>query len=231
MLPTIYILFSAIVALAVLLAYRIVLQKMAIPARERSKKFLMASGVVFGWIAYLTILSLTGILKDLDLPPKFPLLVFLPLVIGFIAFYRRSRNSEVIKQIPKTWPVYFQSFRIIVELILLYTFYANIIPESATFEGLNFDILMGISAPFVAYLLVRRNGSRALQYLWNILGVSMVLFVAYIVATSMYFPEMWDSKVPLVSMEFIEMPYLLLAGFLAPIAIFMHVVSLAQLRK
>ncbi len=231
MLPSIYILFSAFVVLVVLLAYRIALQKMAIPAKDRSKRFLMASGVVFAWIAYLTVLSLTDILKDLSLPPKFPLLVFLPLVVGFIIFYRRSRNSEVIKKIPNVWPVYFQSFRIVVELILLYTYYANIIPESATFEGLNFDILMGISAPFVAYLVVRKNGSRLIQYVWNILGIFMVLFVGYIIATSMYNPQVWGSNEPLVSLEFIEMPYLLLAGFLAPIAIFMHVVSLAQLRK
>lgn len=231
MLPSVYILFTAIVVLVVLLAYRLVLQKMAIPAKERAKKFLVASVFVLAWIAYLTIISLTGILKDLSLPPKFPLLIFLPLFIGFFVFYRKSRDSAVIKEIPKVWPVYFQSFRIIVELILLYTFYANIIPESATFEGLNFDILMGISAPFVAYLVVRKDGSRVGQYIWNVLGILMVLFVGFIVATSMYNPQMWGSEVPLVSLEFIEMPYLLLAGFLAPIAIFMHVVSLIQLRK
>lgn len=231
MLPSIYILFSAAVVLVVLLAYRVVLQKMAMPAKDRSKKFLVASGFVLGWIAYLTIISLTGILRDLNLPPKFPLFVFVPLVIGFIVFYRRSRNNDVIKQIPRTWPVYFQSFRIVVELILLYTFYANIIPESATFEGLNFDILMGISAPFVAYLVVRKDGSRFVQYVWNVLGILMVLFVGFIVASSMYNPQIWGSEEPLVSLTFIEMPYLLLAGFLAPIAIFMHVVSLAQLRK
>ncbi|MFK7785416.1 MAG: hypothetical protein AB8B56_09885 [Crocinitomicaceae bacterium] len=231
MLPSIYILFTAIVVLLVLLSYRQVLQRMAIPARERSRKFLTASVVMFSWIAYVIVISLTDLLKDLSLPPKFPLLIFLPLIIGFTLFYRRSRNSAVIKGIPKTWPVYFQSFRIVVELILLYTFYANIIPESATFEGLNFDVLMGVSAPFVAYLVVRKNGSRAFQYLWNVLGICMVLFVAFIVASSIYFPGIWGSKVPLVSMKFIEMPYILLAGFLAPIAIFMHVVSLVQLRQ
>ena len=116
-------------------------------------------------------------------------------------------------------------------MLLLYTFYAGIIPQSATFEGLNFDVLMGISAPFVAYFLVQQNASRGVLYLWNILGIAMVLFVGYIIASSMYFPQTWGSEVPIVSMKFIEMPYLLLAGFLAPLAIFMHIVSLIQLRK
>ncbi|MDG1331429.1 MAG: hypothetical protein P8P74_03820 [Crocinitomicaceae bacterium] len=231
MLPSIYIIFTAIVILVVLLAYRTVLQRMAIPAKDRSKKFLVASVFVLGWIAYLTILSQTGILKDLSLPPKFPLLIVVPLVIGFFVFYRKARFSAVVKKIPKTWPVYFQSFRVAVELILLYTFYANIVPESATLEGLNFDVLMGISAPFFAYLVVRKDGSRFVQYFWNILGICMVLFVAFIIATSLYNPQMWGSEESLVSEKFLEMPYLLLAGFLAPIAIFMHVVSLAQLRR
>jgi hypothetical protein len=230
MLPSIYIAFTGLVVLVVLLTFRVALQRMAIPAKERSQKFLMASAFLFGWIAYLVILSATGILKDLNLPPKFPLLVILPLLIGFIVFYRRSRNSVVVREIPKTWPVYFQSFRIIVEFILLYTYYANIIPESATFEGLNFDVLMGISAPFVAYLVVRKDGSRLIQYVWNILGIFMVLFVGLIIASSMYFPELWGSKVTQVNLKFVEMPYLLLAGVLAPLAIFMHVVSLVQLR-
>ena len=214
-----------------LLGYRRVLQIMAIPAKERSKKFIVAAGFVFGWLAYLVILTFTGVLKDLNLPPKFPLFIFAPLVIGFIVFYRRSINSAVVKAIPDVWPIYFQSFRIAVEFLLLYTFYAGIIPESATFEGLNFDVLMGISAPFVAYFVVRKNGSRSLQYFWNLLGIAMVLFVGYIIATSMYFPQNWGSEIPLVSFEFIDMPYLLLAGFLAPLAIFMHVVSLVKLRK
>lgn len=204
---------------------------MAIPARERSKKFMIATSFVFGWIVYLSIMSFTGILKELSLPPKFPLLIFLPLVIGFLIFYRKSRDSPAIKAIPDVWPVYFQSFRVVVELLLLYTFYAGIIPQSATFEGLNFDVLMGVSAPFVAYFLVRQNASKGVLYLWNILGIGMVLFVGYIIASSIYFPQNWGSEVPIVSMKFIEMPYLLLAGFLAPLAIFMHIVSLMQLRK
>lgn len=231
MLPTVYIVFTALVILVVLLAYRTVLHKMAIPARDRSRKFMIASVFVIGWLIYLSVLSITGILKDLNLPPKFLLLIFLPLMIGFVVFYRKSKNSRVIKAIPKVWPVYFQSFRVVVELILLYTFYAGIIPENATFKGLNFDVLMGVSAPFVAYFLVGMKKSKRLQFVWNVLGILMVLFVAFIIATSLYVPEIWNSEVPLVRMDFIEMPYLLLAGLLAPLAIFMHVVSLLHLRK
>lgn len=231
MLPIVYVTFTVLVILILLLLYRKVLHHMAIPARERSRKFVVLVGILFGWISYLNVLSVTDVLKDTSMPPKFPLLVFLPLTVGFIVFYRRSLRSKVLKEIPRTWPVYFQSFRIGVELMLLYTFYAGIIPQGATFEGLNFDVVMGVSALFVGAFVVQRNGSKLLQCMWNILGILMVAFVGFIIATSMYFPEMWGSEVPLVSMQFIEMPYLLLAGVLAPLAIFMHVISLVQLRR
>lgn len=231
MLPIIYAVFSALMVVIVLLAYRKVLLESAIPARERSKKFRLAVGFVFGWLIYLFLISLTGILKDLSMPPKFPLLVFLPLVIGFIIFYRRTSRSRVLKAIPRSWPIYFQSFRVVVEIMLLWTFYEGIIPQSATFEGLNFDVFMGISALFVAYFWARGSKHKTFLYIWNFLGMIMVLFVAYIIASSMYFPQVWGGSSPLVDMSFIEMPLLLLAGFLAPLAIFMHVVSLAQLRE
>ena len=231
MLPLSYIVFTLFVILLILLAYRRVLHTMPIPARDRSRKFMLVSAFMIGWLVYLSVLALTGILKDLSLPPKFLLLIFLPLMIGFVVFYRRSKNSRVIKAIPKVWPVYFQSFRIGVEVLILYTFYAGILPQTATFEGLNFDVLMGLSAPFVAYFLVGMKKSKMIQFIWNILGILMVLFVAFIVATSMYIPEFWGSETPLVRMSFVEMPFLLLAGFLAPLAIFMHIVSLIQLRK
>ncbi len=223
--------FSALMVLILILAYRKVLLDSAIPARERSKKFRLALGFVVGWLIYLFLISMTGILKDLSMPPKFPLLVFLPLVIGFIIFYKRTARSRVLKAVPRSWPIYFQSFRVVVEVLLLMTFYSGIIPQSATFEGLNFDIVMGISALFVAYFLVKGNKHRRLLYVWNFLGMIMVLFVAYIIASSMYFPGVWGASTPLVDLAFIEMPFLLLAGFLAPLAIFMHVVSLAQLRE
>lgn len=230
MLPIIYAVFSALIVMIVLLAYRKVLMDSAIPARKRVKKFRTAVVFVFGWIVYLVLISMTGILKDLSMPPKFPLLVFLPLIVGFIIFYRRASRSRVLKSIPRSWPIYFQSFRVVVEVMLLLTFYEGIVPKTATFEGLNFDVIMGISALFVAYFLARGDRYRTFMYAWNFLGMIMVFFVAFIIASSIYFPNVWGGSNPLVDLSFVEMPFLLLAGFLAPMAIFMHVVSLAQLR-
>lgn len=231
MLSVSYSVFTFFIVLIVLFGYRRVLHSMALTAKVRSKKFTVALVVLVIWISYLTILSRTTILRDLNMPPKFPLLIFLPLVLGMILFYRQSKNSGVVHAIPRSWPIYFQSFRIVVEILILFTFFEGILPKSATFEGMNFDVIMGVSAPFVGAYVVKYPHRKKIQYIWNIVGIFMVLFVGFIIASSMYFPSIWNSTTALVSMQFVEMPYLLLAGFLAPIAIFMHVVSLVQLRK
>jgi hypothetical protein len=230
MLPFIYVLFTLVVVMILLLAYRRVLQRMTIPAKERSRKFTKVMIYLGIWFGYLVGISVTGILKDLNFPPKFPLLIFLPIVIFYVVFFRSSKKSRVIKAIPSTWLAYFQSFRIVVELLLYFTFTAGIVPKSATFEGLNFDIFMGISALLIGYFFVGKRRSRSVLYVWNTIGILMVLFVGFIIATSMYAPQIWGSEVPLVNLKFVEMPYLLLAGFLAPLAIFVHLLSILKLR-
>ena len=46
---------------------------------------------------------------------------------------------------------YLHTVRVGVEIVLYYLFIYSLIPESMTFSGRNFDILAGLTAPFVAY--------------------------------------------------------------------------------
>ncbi len=123
--------------------------------------------IVFGsilWVIYLYVLEQSGVLLDRSMPPKVPLLVVLPFVLFTILIYRKNRTNSVLQAMPKSWLVYIQSFRIFVEIIILFTFLKGIIPQSATFEGYNFDIVMGGIAPFVGFFLFR-NGVKICYWL------------------------------------------------------------------
>jgi len=185
-----------------------------------------------GLIGYLAILSFTKVLTDFGLPPRFPIFLVIPLLLFCIYFYIKNRNNEFIQSIPLHWTAFYQSFRILVEFLILYTFMKGIMPVEATFEGYNFDIIMGISAIPIG-LLIYKTGHKykTLLRIWNIVGILMVLFVAVIIATNTYQPQIWGLTEPSVKTEFMQMPYLLLAGFLAPSAIFIHIISLIQLNK
>ncbi|MGB1315668.1 MAG: hypothetical protein ACPG4Y_06580 [Chitinophagales bacterium] len=200
--------------------------------KARLKKIIFAVIPFALWLVYLSLIQGSSIIQDLNLPPKFPILILLPLAILFVLFYFFNRKNNVLLSIPKHYTIAIQSFRILVEYILLYTFYKGIIPATATFEGLNFDILIALSAPFIAFLVYKNlNKYRDIARYWNIFGIFMILFVAFIIGTSIYIPSLWNADAPLVSMQFLSFPYFLIAGFLAPLGIFLHVVSLLQLRK
>ncbi len=187
---------------------------------------------LLGLLAYIVILSTTQVLTNYGLPPRFLFFIFIPFVLFCIFFYRKKKNNAFIQSIPLHWTTLYQSFRIPVEVLLSYTFLQGIIPEEASFHGYNFDIAIGVSAIGIGYLIYKTGSKyKSLLRFWNVLGIAMVLFVAFIVATSIYRPQIWGFSSPAVSKEFLQLPYLLIPVFLAPSAIFMHVVSLIQLNK
>ena len=183
------------------------------------------------WLLYVLALAFSGFLRDYNFPPRFPLFLFLPFFLLTVIFFFKHKDNPTFKVLPLQWTTFYQSFRVLVEMILLYTFYKGIIPEEATFEGYNFDILIGISAIILGLTLAKNPKKyKTVLILWNIIGIMMVLFVGFIIGTSIYYPEVWLNESSNVSLDFVSFPYILIPGFLAPSAIFMHVVSLIQIR-
>jgi len=227
-----YFLLSGTLLTLMVIGYRKAGIKAMLSNTEVNKGSMLMLGLATIWLVYLFIVEKSGLILDKSLPPKLPLLIVLPFAIFTVIFYRKNKTNKALEAMPKSWLVYLQSFRIVVEIIILYTFKKGIMPESASFEGYNFDIMMGISAPFVAYFLFKDGiKNMLLAKAWNILGIVMILIVATIIVTSYYQPQLWGSETPLVADEFFSYPYILLPAFLAPLGIFFHVVSLLQLRK
>ena len=68
--------------------------------------------------------------------------------------------------------------RIPVELILYWLFLYNWVPELMTFSGINFDILAGLTTPFVIYLGIKKNGlKRNLLLTWNVISMLLLLSI------------------------------------------------------
>ena len=178
------------------------------------------------WIAYVSVISYSGILTDFSLPPRLPLLIVIPAVAGGILFTGVRRFKEVLRQTPPHLPVYFQSFRIVVELLIFGAFLEGVFPERVTFQGLNFDIIVGISAPVTAYLYQREIISFRGILWWNLVSMTILSVTVYSFISTYYFT---DYVARLGNSDFTKMPYLLLASVLLPVAAFLHVFSLRQI--
>ncbi len=232
MLEISYVLLSLMMAAIIMIANHLIGKKyftsdLAWTSNTRKVMFFM-----IGMFTYIIVLSTTKVLVNYELPPRFLFVLFIPLVLFCTIFYRKNKNSAFIQSMPLHWTTLYQSFRVPVETLLLYTYLQGTIPIEATFHGYNYDIIVGISALGIGYLTFKTGHKyRALLRAWNIIGIAMVLFVAFIIATSIYQPQIWGFSQPAVKHEFVQLPYLLIPSFLAPSAIFMHVVTLIQLNK
>lgn len=223
-----FVLLSILMVAIVLWAYVILLNRLSRSSTQIRNRLLIVLFLFSIYATYLFFLGDSGILMNMDFPPKLPLLLVIPLLVMLLFLTYRSGNREMIQQIPDHWLIFVQSFRIPVELLILGMYFESIVPKSATFEGYNYEILVGILAIVLGFFIRRGDISKKGIFLWNILGLLSLGIIIGIIVSSFYLPELWGADAPLVDERFTQIPYLLLTGFLAPLAIFFHLLSFRQ---
>jgi len=181
------------------------------------------------WTALLLVLSYNGFFSQFEtLPPRPALVLLIPLPIVLIVAFSKN-GTQLIQSLPPQWMVWMQSFRIAVELLLLLAFLKNLLPVQMTFEGLNFDIVSGILALPVGYLLSKkRSYAPALAIAYNVIGMLLLLNILVIAVLSMPTPFRYFQNEPSNTLV-AQFPFILLPGLLVPIAYTLHIFSLRQL--
>ncbi|MEM1218785.1 MAG: hypothetical protein AAGH79_07725 [Bacteroidota bacterium] len=228
MLSTAYFLLFLVLVTILLWMSNLGMQNAQITSSERRKYLLMIVGSLATWILIQWIASTAGFYDNLSLPPRIPLFMIFPLFLFTIGFFYRNRTNQALHGIPIHLPIAYQSFRAVIELLFYFTFLEGILPIQVTFEGANYDVLLGLSAIGVAIYATWPSASRRLLIAWNILGIAVVGFAAFTFISSFYFPSFWgQEEVPLAFNQF---PYLLLPSFFMPSAIFIHILSIVQLK-
>ena len=190
-------------------------------ATQQSKTTLI---VLLGWMALQGMLGLTGFYQETrSVPPRFPALIGPPLflIIGLLLTQRGRQYIETLRLDRLT---FLHVVRIPVEVVLFWLFLGKAVPQVMTFEGRNFDILSGITAPIVYYVgFVKRQLPRNVLLVWNLvclgLLVNIVLTAALAAPTPfqqiafeqpnigiLYFPFVWlpSVVVPLVLMAHVS---------------------------
>lgn len=180
------------------------------------------------WISYLILLRQTGILQDFGSPPKVPLLVVIPAILLIILLVNRNFMKAAFQRTSAHVPVALQSFRIFVELLIYATYLKGIFPQKATFEGINFDILVGISSLFISYGVYRGFIKNRGILIWNLASIGILILTVYAFVSTYYFSDFADSGLGYL---FVTFPYLLLAAVLLPVAIFLHAFSIKQVLR
>ena len=92
MLENSYYLLSALMLCIVLGAYIKQVIVNISDTKARLKKIIFAVIPFALWLVYLSLIQGSSIIQDLNLPPKFPILILLPLAILFVLFYFFNRK-------------------------------------------------------------------------------------------------------------------------------------------
>ena len=187
---------------------------------------------LIGWLAVTGSLAIKGFFGEWSrLPPRLMPALLVP-VIGGLLFLSYSRQTRaLLASTPLQWPIYLQSFRILMEIILWLLYVQHRAPAIMTFEGRNVDILVGLTAIPVAYFcFVRKAWPRQVALWWNAISVLVLLNVvvhAQLSTPSPFRVFLTDPPVTFIG----EWPYIWLPGFLVPLAWLLHAASIIQIRR
>ena len=201
------------------------------PARRR--QIVLLTGLALAaWLAYTALLSLTGPAQDFSTfpPPLMPLVLLPPLVVAlFLTFSQKF--GAVLRHVPVQWLLYLQTFRVAVEVLLWALHQQGLLPVQMTFEGLNFDVLTGITAPLAAYLLTARpRWRRPILLGWNVMGLALLATIVVISVLSMPTPMRAFTNEPANTIV-ARFPFIWLPGFLVPLAYTLHFFALRTLGR
>jgi hypothetical protein len=219
---------TAFVALVLVMAFLVVA---ALWVRRGAGAAMAIAIALAAWLTGSALAARAGAFADFSrLPPRVPLLL-IPLLVLIVALCRSTAVGRLLDETPPAWLVYPQAFRIVMELILWRLFVAGAVPAIMTFEGRNADILVGLTAPLVAWLaLTRRALSPTVVRWWNV--ISILILVNVVIHAQLSAPTPYRVYVTEPPMTFVAyVPWVWLVCFLVPLAWTLHALSLRQLRR
>lgn len=182
------------------------------------------------WSVLHSVLAYIGFYQDTTtIPPRFAL-VLLPAALLIIYGLLPKQREWLYANRDTRWSTFLHSVRIPVEIVLLYLFLNQMIPELMTFEGRNFDILAGLTAPIVGFLHLRGRLSKRILIIWNTVGLLLVSFILINGILSVEFPfQQFGFEQPNRGINYF--PFVLLPAVIVPVVVYTHISDIIMLRK
>jgi hypothetical protein len=217
--------------MATLLLFYFAIKNAQVEATRKKSNFILLGLVA--WLIAQAILTLQNVYNTdtNSIPPKIMLFGIMPTLVTITVLFATKNGRGFIDSLPLKNLTFLNVVRIPVELVLLWLFLYKSIPEVMTFEGRNFDILAGISAPFITYFgLAKAKLSRQTILLWNIVCLGLlinIIGIALFSAPSPFQKLAFDQP----NTGILNFPFSWLPTFIVPIVLFGHLTSIRQLLK
>lgn len=163
------------------------------------------------------------------MPPRF-VLVLLPATIIITYGLLSKRRGWIISNKKILISTLLHTIRIPVEICLYFLFIHETIPENLTFSGRNFDIVIGSTAPVIAFLYSRKVIGLKALLAWNVIGLGFIFFILGdgILSSELPFQQFAFDQ-PNKGMTFF--PFILLPAVVVPIVIYTHLSDIIKIRS
>ena len=185
--------------------------------------------ILLAWLALQTFIGLSGFYTVTDtIPPRFLLLV-LPPIVFILALFTTSKGKRYIDNLDTKTLTILHTIRIPVEIVLFWLFVNKAVPELMTFEGRNFDIISGLTAPFIFYFgFIRKQLNGKIILIWNFICLGLLINIVANAILSAPFPfQKFAFNQPNIAVLYF--PFNWLPSCVVPLVLLSHLATIRQL--
>lgn len=183
------------------------------------------------WIGIQSILGFSEFYLIINsIPPRF-ILLLLPPIVCILILLLTEKGKRFVDSIDIKYLTLLHIIRIPVEIILYWLFVFKKIPILMTFEGRNFDIISGLTAPIIFYYgFVNVKFGKKVIIAWNYICLLLLLNIVFNSVLSSPFPlQKFAFEQPNIAILYF--PFNLLPSLIVPIVLFSHLVVIRRLSK
>lgn len=187
--------------------------------------------VLCGWLLLQACISLSGFYTVTDtLPPRLALAAG-PMFIGIALLFFTTKGKKFIDGLDTKTLTLLHTIRIPVEVVLFWLYMESMVPELMTFEGRNFDIISGFTAPIVWYFgYVKKKLSPKIILVWNFICLGLLINIVINAILSAPFPiQQFAFDQPNIAVLYF--PFVWLPGCVVPLVLLSHLVVIRKLIK
>jgi len=221
----------AAIPLTLLTGIWLAARRASLPASEQRFVAAILSAAVIVWFALAWWLSKREFFVIAgDELPRIQFAVLLPIVAGLWVILRSQHTRAVVAAVPQSRLVGVQVYRALGAMFRLLWAQGMMPGEFAIPAGVG-DIIIGLTAPFVAWLNARRAVfAPAVTRFWNVFGIlDLVVAVTtgFLTSPSQFQTMAFERPNLLIT----AYPLVMVPAFLVPLSIILHVLSLWKLAK
>ena len=195
-------------------------------AAHNSKPTLLLLAV---WLIGQAALGAAGFYTVTDAwPPRF-LFVILPPFLFIIGLFSTGRGRAYLDQLDVKTLTILHTVRIAVELVLFGLFARQTVPQLMTFEGRNFDILAGLTAPLVFYFgFIKKKLNRTVILIWNFVCLGLLINIVVNAILSAPSPlQKFGFEQPNIAVLYF--PFVWLPAGVVPLVLLAHLATIRRL--